>query len=195
MRRRHPRSKRTDTLFPYTTLFRSGYCAGDRVRDKDGITAALLAAELGAGLLAEGRTVLDRLDDIFREHGAHVTRQRSLRLEGADWLERVTTAMASLRSHPPDAMAGRPVVEFEDLLEGRRLPPSDVLIWTLDGARLVIRPSGTEPKCKCYAEAVVEVTNADVPTARAEAKTAVEEVLEAAAHLLDRKSTRLNSSH
>src|SRR3546814_11556331 len=74
----------------------------------------------------------------------------------------VTTAMASLRSHPPDAMAGRPVVEYEDLLEGRRLPPSDVLIWTLDGARLVIRPSGTEPKCKCYAEAVVKVTSSDV---------------------------------
>src|SRR3546814_19922629 len=82
----------------------------------------------------------------------------------------VTTAMASLRSHPPDAMAGRPVVAFADLLEGRRLPPSDVLICTLDGARLVIRPSGTEPTCKCYAEAVVEVTHAAVPTARAAAK-------------------------
>ena len=82
-------------------------------------------------------------------------------------------------------MGERRVVAVEDLLAGDRLPPSDVLIWELDGARLVVRPSGTEPKCKCYAEAVVEVPGGiEVRTARAQASAVVDEVLDAAASLL-----------
>jgi len=170
-------------LFGYEEAL--GYCAGELVRDKDGITAALLAAELVAGLRAEGRTLLDRLGDIAREHGAHVTRQRSVRVAGVDWLARVTAAMAGLRASPPTVMAGRALLDVEDLLDGGRLPPSDVLIWTLDGgARLVVRPSGTEPKCKCYAEAVAPVAGRDVAAARATASQAVDEILEAATTLL-----------
>ena len=139
------------------------------MRDKDGITAALVAAELVATLRAEGHTLLDRLDELARRFGAHVTRQRSIRIEGPDWLERVTTSMAKLRSSPPAAFGGRDVRAMEDLLDGRRLPPSDVLIFSLDGARLVVRPSGTEPKLKLYAEAVVPVENDDLTAARGQA--------------------------
>ncbi len=171
-------------LFGYEEAL--GYCVGDIVRDKDGITAALVMAELVAMLRADGLTLLDRLDELAQRFGAHVTRQRSIRIEGSDWLERVTAAMAELRSSPPDAIAGRKVQAVEDLLEGRRLPASDVLIFSLDGARLVVRPSGTEPKLKLYAEAVVPVDGAgDVTAARTAASAVVDEVLDAAAAGLD----------
>lgn len=162
-----------------------GYCVGDLVRDKDGVTAALVAVQLGAALKASGQTIRDRLAEIFRAHGVHVTRQRSLRIAGADWLDRVTATMASVRATPPTSVAGRAVVEVEDLLEGCRLPPSDVLIWTLDGARLVVRPSGTEPKLKCYAETVIPVAEGgDVWATRAAADAVVDDVLAGAASLL-----------
>jgi len=171
-------------LFGYEEAL--GYCVGDVVRDKDGISAALVVTELAAELRAEGASLIDRLDEIFRTHGAHVTRQRSIRIAGADWLARVTAAMAALRADPPTTVAGRAVESVEDLLPGGRFAPSDVLIFTLDGARLVVRPSGTEPKCKCYAEAVVPVgDDGDVAAARNRASAVVDEVLEGARSLLE----------
>src|SRR5690606_4945707 len=101
------------------------------------ISAALVVTELAAELRAEGSSLTERLDDIFRAHGAHVTRQQSIRVAGADWLDRVTAAMAALRADPPTEVAGRAVRSVEDLLPGGRFAPSDVLIYTLDGARLV----------------------------------------------------------
>jgi len=163
-------------LFGYEEAL--GYCAGELVRDKDGISAALLVAELAAQ-----RPVLERLHELFRTHGAHVTRQRSVRVDGADWLPRVTAAMRAVREHPPPSVAGRSLREVDDLALGRRFPASDVLIWALDGARLVLRPSGTEPKLKLYAEAVVPVTD-DVEAARTAGSRAVDEVLDAAVDLL-----------
>jgi phosphomannomutase len=139
---------------------------------------------MAAELKAQGRTLLDRLDEIWSTHGAHVTRQRSLRISGDDWFARVTAAMAALRAGPPGSLAGRTVTLVEDLLEGGRLPPSDVLVLTLDGARVVVRPSGTEAKLKCYAEAVAPVTGADVAAARAAASTVVDEVLAAVEAIL-----------
>jgi len=168
-------------LFGYEEAL--GYCVGTLVRDKDGVTAALVAAELAARLKADGSTLLDRLHDVFRTHGVHVTRQHSIRLTGSDWLDRVTAAMASVRATPPTEVAGRAVIEVEDLATGTRLPPSDVLIWTLDGARLVVRPSGTEPKLKIYAEAVVPVED-DVHASRSAAASIVDEILAAATALL-----------
>ena len=81
-------------------------------------------------------------------------------------MARLTAVLAEVRAHPPTALAGRRVEDLEDLLTGSRLPPSDVLVFTLDGARLVVRPSGTEPKLKCYAEAVVPVGPDGVEAAR-----------------------------
>ncbi len=169
-------------LFGYEEAL--GYSVDDVVRDKDGITAALVAAELVAMLRSDGLTLLDRLDELAHRFGAHVTRQRSIRIEGPDWLDRVTAAMAALRSSPPGAIVGRAVKTVEDLLEGRRLPPADVLIFGLDGARLVVRPSGTEPKLKLYAEAIVPVEAGGAATARGAADATVDEVLASAEDLV-----------
>ncbi|MFB7218706.1 phospho-sugar mutase [Streptomyces sp. NPDC056227] len=144
-----------------------GYCVDpDGVRDKDGITAALLVAELASVLKEQGRTLLDLLDDIAVEHGLHATDQLSVRVED---LSVIADAMRRLREAPPTALAGLAVTSAEDLSEGtEQLPPTDGLRYHLEGARVIVRPSGTEPKLKCYLEVVVPVGSADdLPTARA----------------------------
>ncbi|MFD5662137.1 phospho-sugar mutase [Streptomyces hirsutus] len=161
-----------------------GYCVDpDGVRDKDGITAALLLAELASGLKEEGRTLLDLLDDLAVAHGLHATDQLSVRVED---LSLIADAMRRLRENPPAELAGLPVTEAEDLTRGTdALPPTDGLRYTLRGARVIVRPSGTEPKLKCYLEVVVPVTaRDDLPAARTEAAallTAIKRDLKAAA--------------
>ncbi|MFI8302328.1 phospho-sugar mutase [Streptomyces sp. NPDC085927] len=161
-----------------------GYCVDpDGVRDKDGITAALLLAELASGLKEEGRTLLDLLDDLAVAHGLHATDQLSVRVED---LSLIADAMRRLRENPPAELAGLPVTEAEDLTRGTAaLPPTDGLRYTLRGARVIVRPSGTEPKLKCYLEVVVPVAaRDDLPSARTEAAallTAVKRDLKAAA--------------
>ncbi|MGW3353842.1 phospho-sugar mutase [Streptomyces bungoensis] len=146
-----------------------GYCVDpEGVRDKDGITAALLITELASELKEEGRTLLDLLDDLAVEHGLHATDQLSVRVED---LSLIADAMRRLREQPPTGLAGLPVTRAEDLTRGTdRLPPTDGLRYTLDGARVVVRPSGTEPKLKCYLEVVVPVADhAGLAAARARA--------------------------
>jgi phosphomannomutase len=146
-----------------------GYCVDpDGVRDKDGITAALLVTELASQLKSEGRTLLDLLDDLAVEYGLHATDQLSVRVQD---LSVIADAMRRLREQPPTALAGLPVTKSEDLTRGTDgLPPTDGLRYTLDGARVIVRPSGTEPKLKCYLEVVVPVTaRTDLPAARARA--------------------------
>ncbi|WP_210578039.1 phospho-sugar mutase [Streptomyces sp. GESEQ-4] len=146
-----------------------GYCVDpDGVRDKDGITAALLITELASELKEHGRTLLDLLDDLAVEHGLHATDQLSVRVED---LSVIADAMRRLREQPPTELAGLAITEAEDLTRGTdRLPPTDGLRYTLDGARVVVRPSGTEPKLKCYLEVVVPVATHDgLPEARAKA--------------------------
>ncbi|BFO14827.1 hypothetical protein SHKM778_12150 [Streptomyces sp. KM77-8] len=140
----------------------------DGVRDKDGITAALLLAELASVLKEEGRTLLDLLDDLAVEHGLHATDQLSVRVQD---LGLIADAMRRLREHPPTELAGLRVTRAEDLSEGTEsLPPTDGLRYTLDGARVIVRPSGTEPKLKCYLEVVVPVASkTDLPRTRARA--------------------------
>lgn len=147
-----------------------GYCVDpDGVRDKDGITAALLITELASGLKEEGRTLLDLLDDLAVEHGLHATDQLSVRVED---LSLIAAAMRRLREQPPTQLAGLAITKAEDLTEGTdRLPPTDGLRYTLDGARVVVRPSGTEPKLKCYLEVVVPVAaHTALPAARTTAR-------------------------
>ena len=156
-----------DLAFGYEEAL--GYCVDPaHVADKDGVSAALLVVELVAALRAEGRTVHDVLDDLAREHGLHATDQLSVRVTDPGV---ITSAMARLRSAPPTELAGLAVTEFEDLeLGSPGLPPTDGLrIRLADGARVVVRPSGTEPKIKCYLEVVVPVAGGDVATARATA--------------------------
>ncbi|WP_018565061.1 phospho-sugar mutase [Streptomyces sp. PsTaAH-124] len=146
-----------------------GYCVDpDGVRDKDGITAALLITELASQLKEQGRTLPDLLDDLAVEHGLHATDQLSVRVED---LSLIADAMRRLREQPPTALAGLPVTRAEDLTRGTEaLPPTDGLRYTLDGARVIVRPSGTEPKLKCYLEVVVPVPDrTHLPAARAKA--------------------------
>src|SRR5690606_32768890 len=141
-----------------------GFCVGDLVADKDGITAAVVFCEAVAFQAARGRTVLDVLDDLARRHGVHVTGQWSARVSGPDGMARLTAAMALVRADPPTVLAGRTVTSVVDLIdgdEGAGLAASDVIILHLEGARIVVRPSGTEPKLKCYVE-VVQPVPADV---------------------------------
>ncbi|MFD5539410.1 phospho-sugar mutase [Streptomyces sp. NPDC127079] len=146
-----------------------GYCVDpDGVRDKDGITAALLITELASVLKEEGRTLLDLLDDLAVEHGLHATDQLSVRVQD---LSVIAQAMRTLREHPPTELAGLPITRAEDLTRGTdTLPPTDGLRYTLSGARVVVRPSGTEPKLKCYLEVVVPVADHHaLPAARTRA--------------------------
>ncbi len=136
-----------------------GYCvAPDLVRDKDGLSAALLVVDLAARLKAEGATLTDRLDEIAAHYGVHATDQLSVRVED---LSLIDAAMTRLRAAPPTSLGGVVVEHVDDLTEGSEaLPPTDGLRLRLGGdARVVIRPSGTEPKLKCYLEVVVPVAH------------------------------------
>ncbi|MEW2154023.1 phospho-sugar mutase [Streptomyces sp. NPDC007189] len=152
-----------------------GYCVDpEGVRDKDGITAALLITELASQLKEEGRTLLDLLDDLAVEHGLHATDQLSVRVQD---LSLIAAAMRRLREQPPTELAGLAVVRAEDLSQGTdRLPPTDGLRYALEGARVIVRPSGTEPKLKCYLEVVVPVPD---HTALPSARTHATELLDA----------------
>jgi phosphomannomutase len=136
-----------------------GFSVGPLVRDKDGVSAAVLFAELAAWNRARGRSVLDHLDDIYRKVGMFVTEQVSLTRPGATGLAEIREAMTRFRSAPPDDLAGHAIEHVVDLVRGEGgLPPSDVLVYKLAGGRRVImRPSGTEPKLKSYYEVRVEV--------------------------------------
>jgi phosphomannomutase len=138
------------------------------VHDKDGISAALTAAGLAAAAKLEGKTLLDLLDEQARRYGLHATGQLSFRVKD---LSLIAEAMRRLRATPPVELAGRTVESAEDLSEGvGGLPPADGLRYRLSGnARVVVRPSGTEPKLKCYLEVVVPVKDDDVTAARAQA--------------------------
>jgi phosphomannomutase len=176
-----------DLAFGYEEAL--GYAVGPQVvRDKDGISAALLVAELAAGLRAGGRTLLDRLDELAAEHGVHLTDQVSVRV---DDLAVIAEAMRDLRTAPPRELAGRPVTRVVDLLSAppAGLPPSDVVVLRLDGGRVVARPSGTEPKLKLYLE-VVEDADGDLPAARERAAERLAELRVAVEALLPRRTRR-----
>jgi phosphomannomutase len=179
----------------------------DLVADKDGISAALLVLRLAAGLAREGRTLADRLDDLALAHGVHVTGQRSLRADGAAGLARLADAVERVRKEPPRLLAGPPVTVTDlredapgvvDLADGRAerspgqpIAPADVLIWHAGGdARVMIRPSGTEPELKIYAEAVWPVrSRGELAAARADAAGHAEQMLAAAAAALEPRMT------
>jgi phosphomannomutase len=146
-----------------------GYCVDpEHVRDKDGVSALLLLCELAAEAKAAGRGLPDLLDDIAIAHGLHATDQLSVRVTD---LAEIGAAMTQLRTTPPASLGGLTVERAEDLTEGvGGLPPTDGLRYYLaEGARVIVRPSGTEPKIKCYLEVVVPVAGSDVAGARAAA--------------------------
>lgn len=151
-----------DLVFGYEEAI--GYCvAPSIVRDKDGISAALLVAELAARLKANGQTLLDRLDEISTRYGVHVTGQLSIRV---DDLSLIADMMRRLRADPPETLLGLPITSFDDLM-----PATDAVRLRAKDIRVVVRPSGTEPKLKAYLEVVVPV---DRGTARAARTTGME---------------------
>ena len=143
-----------------------GYCCDpEHVRDKDGVSALLLVCELAAEAKAEGRGLIDILDDIAREFGLHATDQLSVRFDNVD---EIPATMEHLRGTPATSLGGLAVERVDDLSLGSpELPPTDGLRYTLaEGARVIVRPSGTEPKVKCYLEVVIPVGDEDVDAAR-----------------------------
>jgi phosphomannomutase len=147
-----------------------GYCVDPQwVRDKDGVSAALMVAEMAAGLRAHGRSLLDVLDDLAMTHGVHATDSFAVRV---DDLSLIGTLMSRLREDPPTEVGGVPVARIDDLAQGSgQLPPTEGLRYHLtDESRVIVRPSGTEPKLKVYLEVIVAVeASSGLVTARAEA--------------------------
>ena len=175
-------AKVPDLRFGYEEAL--GYCCDPvAVKDKDGITASLLMLEMVAALKAEGRGLQDVLDDLARKFGLHATSQLSVRVSD---VALIADAMARLRANPPASLGGRAVLRTDDLERGGDgLPPTDGLRFTLDGARVIVRPSGTEPKLKCYLQVVVPVDGDDVEKARVIAQSDLEAVRLSVAEALD----------
>lgn len=173
-------SKVPDLRFGYEEAL--GYCCDpEAVKDKDGITASLLMLEMVAALKAEGRGVQDVLDDLARTFGLYATSQLSVRVSDIDL---IADAMARLRADPPTSLGGRDVIRMDDLEKGADgLPPTDGLRFTLKDARVIIRPSGTEPKLKCYLQVVVPVTG-DIASARTTAQSELDAVRASVAEAL-----------
>ena len=142
-------AERPDKRFVFGYEEALGYAIGDTVHDKDGLSAALGVALLLGELEAAGETVAGRLAAIYARHGLHASVQWSIRMDGLDGAARVATAVERLVASPPDSVAGQPVTAVDR-------PAADVIVLNLGrGARVIVRPSGTEPKLKCYLQVVL----------------------------------------
>ncbi|HEX7477375.1 MAG TPA: phospho-sugar mutase [Polyangiales bacterium] len=149
-----------------------GYTIGTLVRDKDGLSAAALAARTASAHKRAGRTLIDALDELYRRHGLFGSYPRSITLPGAQGVSKIRTVMQRLRAQPPTRIGPSAVLSTLDLEQGvlRRgshtepsaLPKSDVLVLELEGGhRIAIRPSGTEPKLKIYLDTCTQVATAE----------------------------------
>lgn len=145
-------AKIEDLAFGYEEAI--GYSVdSETVNDKDGISAAIFLAQIATDLAAVGKDLNDLLDEVWQRHGFHATEQISIRV--AD-MGAITKLLAGLRSNPPQEIAGRRVESIDDLAAPKDgLPPTDGLrLWLAGGVRIIIRPSGTEAKLKCYIEVI-----------------------------------------
>ncbi len=168
-------------LFGYEEAL--GYCVDPRgVADKDGITAALRVLELVAVLREEGRTLLDVLDDLARTHGVYATKQVSLRF---DDIALIAVALNALVGAPPTNIANVAVSSVENLADGvgGLAPTPGLRLWLDDGSRIIVRPSGTEPKLKAYL-LVVQDAGSDLEAARSVASARLEALSTAVSALL-----------
>jgi len=136
-----------------------GYAVdSDNVNDKDGISAAIFLAQIAVDLKRDGLTISDLLNQVWERHGFHGTEQISIRVTD---MSAITRLLAGLRTNPPREIAGRAVESIDDLAAPRDgLPPTDGLrIWLAGGIRIIVRPSGTEAKMKCYIEVVTATSD------------------------------------
>ncbi len=156
-----------------------GYAVTDTVRDKDGIGAALALLGLAADARSAGESLIDAYDRLEATYGVHATAQVTVTTTRPDEM------MARLRAEPPAELAGQAVISIADLTGGTsELPPADVLTYWLASSRVVIRPSGTEPKIKAYLEVVEPVTDGKLAAARAKAAELMEPLRDAVSDLL-----------
>ncbi|MBL8618751.1 MAG: phospho-sugar mutase [Deltaproteobacteria bacterium] len=164
-----------------------GYSAGGLVRDKDGVSTALLMLDLAAWCAAGGWTLGEQLDALYRRYGLAGSAQRSVKVDGVDFLAKMGRMMAALRGQGPAPLGGRAVLRLRDLAAGTDadlvtgavgrvdLPQSDVLIYDLQpqgdelSLRLIVRPSGTEPKVKVYVDRIVSAAPGPLERQRAAA--------------------------
>ncbi len=145
-------AKIEDLAFGYEEAI--GYAVdSETVNDKDGISAAIFLAQIASDLAADGKDLNDLLDEVWARHGFHATEQISIRV--AD-MSAISKLLANLRSNPPQEIAGCAVESIDDLAAPTDgLPPTDgVRLWLSGGVRIIIRPSGTEAKLKCYIEVI-----------------------------------------
>ncbi len=159
-----------------------GYCIGTHVRDKDGITAALIAAELISELKACNTTIWDRLDQLALAHGVHATSAVSLRL---DDLAIAGAVVAQLTSEPPASLGSEPVVSSGPIGGGRLPATPGVQLLTDRDTQVIIRPSGTEPKLKAYVEVIEPVDHEPVDHARKRAADRLDTLTSAVRELLN----------
>jgi phosphomannomutase len=150
-------AKIEDLAFGYEEAI--GYCVdSETVNDKDGISAAIYLAQIATYLAREGKDLNDLLDEVWSRHGFHATEQISIRVSD---MSAISDLLAGLRTNPPQEIAGRSVESIDDLAAPQDgLPPTDGLrIWLAGGVRVIIRPSGTEAKLKCYIEVITTDEN------------------------------------
>lgn len=149
-------AKIEDLAFGYEEAI--GYAVdSDTVNDKDGISAAIFLAQVAMDLKRDGLTISDLLNQVWERHGFHGTEQISIRVSD---MSAITRLLASLRQTPPKEIAGRAVESIDDLAAPKDgLPPTDGLrIWLAGGIRIIVRPSGTEAKMKCYIEVITKTS-------------------------------------
>tara|TARA_Y100000590_G_scaffold128994_1_gene147478 strand:- start:23768 stop:25459 length:1692 start_codon:yes stop_codon:yes gene_type:complete len=172
-----PGLKDTTSRFVFGYEEALGFAIGDSVRDKDGITAALLFSELAAGLKSDGKTAIDLLEDLWRRHGVHKTSLLTQRFATETNIS--SDFMAPLRSNPPKQIAGIEIINSVDLMTPvKEFPATDAIVFDLENGRVVIRPSGTEPMVKIYVEAIESVIKDDVGSAERSAEHMIENLLD-----------------
>ncbi|HVB42332.1 MAG TPA: phospho-sugar mutase [Streptosporangiaceae bacterium] len=171
---------RPECRFVYGYEEALGYAVGGTVRDKDGISAALAVLSLAARARSGGKSLLDAYDALEVAHGVHLTEQVTVPAVAP------VHVMSRLRVDPPQELAGQPITATSDLTGGTAdLPSADVLSYRLRGDRVVIRPSGTEPKIKAYLEIVEPVIAGRLTEARRAARARMDPLREAVRALLD----------
>ena len=185
------RFERDGIDFVYATEESYGYLVEDEVRDKDGISAAAMTAEMTLYWRSKGKSLLQRLDEIFTEHGYHEERGINKYFEGPTGMDVMRGIMERYRKDQPKTLGGVKVERIRDIKTGKLwetaspekkvdidLPSSDVIQWYLDdGTMVTVRPSGTEPKIKFYVLARTAVGPAGLAAAKAESTAKVDAIL------------------
>ena len=162
-----------------------GFCCDPAaVRDKDGLSAAVALLRLTADLKTQGKTIADRLIEIDKTFGVHATSQHSVRV---DELTQIQAMMARLRANPPTDLAGEKVKVVDLEQPGGKLPPTDGMEFTGKSVHVVVRPSGTEPKLKCYLQArrPIEEAGRNLKASRAAATATLDQLWGTIAEILD----------